>query len=337
MDKSFILNRTFFSFAIPLGLLAGLIFLINSSYLSGNDALNLAITADLLLTIPFIYFLLIRKTSIPKTTVIPMMLLGLLIGTLFLPKDGQNYLSLFKTWCLPLIELSVITLIFIKVRSAISKYKSQKDASIDFFTALKSTCYEILPKQLVWPVITEIAVIYYGFVNWKPRAVKDNEFTYHKKSGSPALFYTLILIIVVEAFAIHLLVERWSVIAAWALLALSIYSGLQVFGFAKSLSQRPISVDENSVTLRYGILSEVEIPFLDIASIELSKKALDKNDFTRKLSPFNDLESHNVVITLKKKSTLTSLYGIKKQFKVLGFYVDEPIAFRQKVNEAIRL
>jgi hypothetical protein len=34
-----------------------------------------------------------------------------------------------------------------------------------------------------------------------------------------------------------------------------------VFGFARSLSKRPISINNESVTLKYGILNEVEIPF----------------------------------------------------------------------------
>ena len=97
-------------------------------------------------------------------------------------------------------------------------------------------------KILVLPFATEVTVFYYGFINWKTRETNVNEFTYHKKSGTPDLSYAFIGIIdLVETIAIHFLLTRWSFIAAWILTALSISTGIQVFGFAKSVTQRPIS------------------------------------------------------------------------------------------------
>jgi hypothetical protein len=307
-----------------------------SSFLNGNDTLNFAITADLLLIVPLVYFLLIRKSEIPNTTVIPVMIIGLLIGSYFLPQESQTYLSIFKTWALPVIEISILTFVIIKVRSAIRKYKGLKGSTPDFFIALKSTCYEILPKKLVLPFATEVAVFYYGFINWKTREINDNEFTYHKKSGTPALFYAFILIIGVETIAIHFLLTRWSFIAAWILTALSIYTAIQVFGFAKSLTQRPIAINQDSLTLKYGILNEVEIPFSDIGKVELSRKSLEKNELTKTLSPLGELESHNVIIHLKKENQLVGLYGMKKKFQVLGLHIDEPKYFNERMENALQ-
>lgn len=253
MNRSLNLNRNILNFGIPLSLLGILIFLMKSSFLANNDTLNLAITADLLLTVPLVYFLLIRKTEIPKTTVVPVLIIGLLIGSYFLPKESQTYLTIFKTWVLPLIEISILTFTIIKVRSAIKKYKNLKGSTPDFFNALKSTCNEILPKKLVLLFATEIAVFYYGFINWKIRGINENEFTYHKNSGTPALFGGFIMIIGIETFALHFLLARWSIVVAWVLTALSVYTAIQVLGFAKSLSKRPISINTDSLTLKYGI------------------------------------------------------------------------------------
>ena len=295
--------------------------------------MELAITVDLLITIPFIYFLLIRKTDIPKTTVIPLMVIGLFVGSYFLPQESQTYLSIFKTWALPIIELSILSFVVIKVRAAIKSYKQLKDASPDFYSTLISVCHEILPQKLVMPFATEVAVMYYGFINWKSRPLQENEFSYHKKSGTPALFGAFIFIIAIETVAFHFLLIRWSTLAAWILTGLSVYTAIQIFGFAKSLSQRPITINTSSLTLRYGILNEVEIPFTNIESIELSQTALEKDPLTKTLSPLGELESHNVVIHLKSSSHLVGLYGMRKEFKVLGLYVDEPVNFKEKVEE----
>lgn len=329
------LNRNIISVGIPLGLFGLLVVLMTSSFLKGSDALNAAITIDLLLTVPIVYFLLIRKTAIPKTTVVPIMVIGLLLGTYFLPEESQTYLSLFKTWALPMIEVSVLTFVIIKVRSTLRKYNRLKGSSPDFFSALKSTCHEILPKALVLPFATEVAVFYYGFIHWKTRALEEHEFTYHKQSGTPTLFAAFILIIAIETVAFHFLLARWSAIAPWVLTALSIYTALQVFGFARSLSKRPISIGTEALTLRYGILNEVEIPFSEIDSLELSTKPLEKDVLTKSLSPLGELESHNLIIRLKSENELTGLYGMKTRFKVLGLYLDEPSRFKVSMDNAL--
>lgn len=336
MNRTINLNRNLIAFGVPLSLLMILIFLIKSSILQGNDTLNLAITADLLLTVPLVYFLLIRKTEIPKTTVIPVMIIGLLIGSYLLPKESQTYLTLFKTWALPIIELSVLTFVVIKVRGAIKKYKGLKGLTPDFYTALKNTCYEILPKYVVMPVVTEIAVFYYGFLNWKKRVLKENEFSYHKDSGTITLLIAIIFIVAIETFIFHFLLSKWSDLAAWILTFVSIYSAIQIFGFLKSMLKRPISLEDNKLYLRYGIMNESTIDLREIDSIEISSRDIELNKKTRKLSFLGELESHNVIIRLKTEHTLIGLYGIKRKYEVLALHVDDKIAFKNRINNALQ-
>jgi len=336
MNRTISASRILITLAVPAAILVFLIFVMKSVDLAGDKTLSLAITLDLLLTVPVIYYLLIRKTNIPKTTVIPITIIGLILGLYFMPIENQNYLTFFKNWLLPIIEFSILIYVAIKVSSTIKKYKELKGTSPDFYSTLKNACGKILPKGIAILMATEIAVIYYGFINWKKREIYENEFTYHKKSGSPALFGALLMIIVVETFAIHLLLANWSLLAAWILTALSVYSGIQILGFAKSLSRRPIAINENSVFLKYGILNEASIQFEDIEKIELSKKPLNLNDkLVRKLSALGELENHNIVVTLSKTHELKGIYGIKRTFKVIGFHIDEPQLFLEKLQNSM--
>ncbi|MTI20069.1 hypothetical protein E1176_03460 [Fulvivirga sp. RKSG066] len=336
MNTPILLNRNLINFGIPLGLLVVIIFLMQSPFLKGNDVINFAITVDLLLTVPLIYFLLIRKSKIPKTTVIPVMVIGLLVGSYFLPKEDQTYLDLFKNWALPIIELSILTLVIIKVRKAVVTYKKLKNVSPDFYDTLKNFCSEILPKKLVFPFATEVAVFYYGFIHWKSRQPENNEYTYHKNSGTPALLGGFILVIAIETIALHYLLAQWNVIIAWTLTGLSIYTAVQLLVFAKALSKRPIIITEETLLLRYGIMNESQIPMADIDSVVLSKKELEKNKLTRTLSPLRDLESHNVIINLKRENTLQGVYGIKKNFKTIGLHIDEPHDFIEEIEKALQ-
>ncbi len=82
MTKSISKSRLAISLAVPFILFAGVILLIKSSlFATQSSQLTFAISVDFLLFVPFVYFLLIRKTAIPKTTVVPMMLVGLFLAT----------------------------------------------------------------------------------------------------------------------------------------------------------------------------------------------------------------------------------------------------------------
>jgi hypothetical protein len=292
--------------------------------LSVNPKLGLAITIDLILTIPLIHFLLIRKTKVPNTTVIPVLLLGVLLGSLFLPEAQQSYLGMFKSQVLPFIELFVLGYMMFKVRKTRLAFKKEMGTTPDFYTALQRTCQEILPKPLVIPFTTEIAVMYYGLIRWRRKTLQANEFSYHKNSGSMALLIAFIFMIAIETVAVHLLLARWSLLAAWILSALSIYTGFQVLGFAKALAQRPIAINEKTLILRYGIMSEATIQLNNIVGVELSNKPVKDIVGAKQLSPLGELESHNLIISVKEEVILKGLYGIKRPFTRIALYADEP-------------
>ena len=337
MNKTINIQKGLVIFGIQL-LLIGLMIVIAKSpiFIANKDYLAIAITFDLLLTVPLIYFLFIRKTTIPKTTVVPFLIIGIVVCSLILPIENQYYLSLFKTWILPIVELSILSFVIYNVVKAIKRYKKNKANSFDFYTTLKETCYEILPKGIVIPVVTEIAVIYYGFINWKKQILKPGEFSYHKNSGTISLLVAIIFIIGVETVVLHILLAKWSTIAAWILSILSIYSAIQLFGFLKSMLKRPISIENDTLYLRYGIMNESVVNIKTIDSIALFTKDIELNKETRKLSFLGNLEGHNVMIKLKKEHTLIGLYGIKRKFKVLVLYIDNKVEFVNQINNALK-
>ncbi|WP_228851775.1 hypothetical protein [Aegicerativicinus sediminis] len=336
MNRKVLLHRNLILVGITSGLLSIIILFTKSPLINGNSTLSIALTVDLLLTVPFVYFLLIRKSQIPKTTAIPVMLIGYLVGTYFLPKESQTYLDLFKTWALPFIELIILAYVIIKVRKALKTFKKLKRVTPDFFDALKNVCQQILPKSLVLPFATEVAVLYYGFIDWKTKITGSNEFTYHKNSGTPTLLGGFIMVIAIETIALHFLLSKWNIVLAWVLTGLSIYTAVQIFGFAKALTKRPIIITENELWLRYGILNESQIPISDIDSVVLSKKELQKDKLTKTISPLGELEGHNVIINLKRENTLKGMYGLKKKFKTILLHIDEPTIFKEKMEIALQ-
>lgn len=335
MKNSIRVPKNSIIFGIPLLLIVFLIFFTKTIFFKENTgALSLAITADLLLTIPIVYFLLIRKTSIPKTTIVPLVILGLVVGYFTIPIENQFYLNLFKTWGLPFIELGVVSYIIHNIVKTVRLYKSHKDdGNNDFFTTLKTTCHKLLPNFIVTPFVTEIAVVYYGFFNWKKRKLKPNEFSYHKENGTVALLLALLFVIAIETIVIHLVLIKWNNVVTWILTNLSIYSGIQIIGFLKSILKRPIMIVNNVLYLRYGIMKETQISINQIESIELSSNDIEISDTNQKLSLLGNLEGHNLIIRLKKENTIRGLYGTKKAYKVLVLQVDQKIEFKNQIDQ----
>ena len=325
------------AFGIPIMMMAAIALLVRSSlFLPDSQIITLALTLDLLLTIPLIYFLLIRRTHVPKVIVVPFVILSTVAASFILPANNQVYVDLFKTWGIPVIEMVVLTFIAVKVRGLVKKVRDNKGQSPDFYTALKEACSDIIPPKLVPLFVTEVSVMYYSFLSWKRRPLATNEFSYHKRSGTPALLGAALAVIAIETVVLHILLAQVSELAAWILTGLSIYAAFQVFGAAKSLARRPIVYGEDRLIMRYGILNESEIAFEDIESVELSGQPLGTDKTIVKLSPLGDMERHNVIIRLHRENVLTGLYGVKKTYKALALHVDDDIAFKNQMDAVIQ-
>ena len=155
------------------------------------------------------------------------------------------------------------------------------------------------------------------------RKLNENEFSYHKDSGTISLLIAIIFIVAIETVVLHILLQKWNVTVAWILTFLSIYSGIQLLGFLKSMSKRPILIKDDKLYLKYGIMKETTIDLKSIDSIEISSKDIELNKETRKISFLGELESHNIIIRLKKENELTGLYGMKRKYKNLVLHVDK--------------
>ena len=337
MNKSTTRSTHLFWVSLPFFLLFGILLFTRSIYFQQqSELISQFLILDLLITIPVVYFWVIQKTNIPKITVVPVIILGMLLGYYTIPEDQHHYLDLFKKYAFPLLEGGVFLFVVFKIRKTIQAFKSNNSQELDFYDVMRKTCQEILPGRLSHFLLSEISVFYYGFMSWKTPGRREGDFTYHKRSGSPALFGALIFIILVETFAVHVVLLKWSSLAATILSVLSIYTAIQFLGFSRSLAKRPISIKDGKLYLRYGIMNETVIAMDEIESIELSRKALKKDDNIKKLSLLGELESHNVIIHCKKEQTLNGLYGMTKPFNSLALHLDEKERFKSEVDRLLR-
>jgi hypothetical protein len=338
MNTLILKNRNLLTFGLPLLLILSIVVIAQSPLFQLHpEELSVAIIFDLILFIPAIYFLLIRKREIPKITTIPFFIAGIVIASLILPKDFQFYLTQVKIWVLPVVETAIFLMVIFKLHQLRKEFKKEALLSSDFYSALKIAAARILPKRLSGAFAAEIAVIYYGFYNWKRKKLKPNEFSYHRSSGTISLLSVFIFLIFIETSVVHILLQKWSTVAALILSILSIYTCLQIFGIMRSMSKRPISIEEDALMLRYGLFSESTIQISSIKDLELSARSIEADNTIKKLSPLRDFDSHNVIIHLENEEVLFGLYGMKSTYQTIALHVDDKEQFAKEIKKVSAL
>jgi len=322
-------------FGIPLLIILFLVILPKTSAFQSAPAdMSVAILLDLLITVPIVYFFIIRKTKIPKFTVIYPFLIGILIAGFIIPIEYQALLSKVKFIAVPLIEVGLVSVLIYKIVQLNKSFKRQANNENDFYDNLLIACNEIFPGRIGRILATEIAVFYYLFSTKKKTDIQENEFTYFKKNGIKTVLIVILFVLLIELFAMHLLLAKWNETVAWVVTLLSVYAMFQIFSISKSLNKRLLSINYHTKTLhlRYGFASQTAIPFECIERIEKTTKTLEDKDHL-KLSVFDMLDAHNVIIYLNKTHLIHRIYGIQKQYKSIALFVDDKELFVRKIEE----
>ena len=321
-------------FLVPLLLIGGCVLLtLTPAFEVQSARLSNAVVIDLVLTTPLVYLLIIRSRAIPKTTVVPVILLGMAVATYIIPKSHQELLQWTKDWLLPILELGVLSYMTWTIRKAILISRKERKGQTDFHDIARSLAASIFPKRVGVLVATEISTLYFALVSWKKHKKASSEFTHHQSTSSQLLLYVFIFLILIEAFAFHLLLQNWNPTVAWVFTILSLYSCLQVLAIAKSLPKRPIVVKDGVLKLRWGLVNQVEIPLEKIEELQYNKKEIPKAPETTHLSPLHSAEGTNVVISLKEPLQMDKMYGFRKSFRKIALYLDNPKSFIEQLNQ----
>ncbi|MEL6653171.1 MAG: hypothetical protein AAFQ87_20400 [Bacteroidota bacterium] len=330
------LSPHFRSYFLPLGLtgllLLGLSLFVLSPYFALHQTdLATAVTLDFVLTVPILYFLLIRKRPISKLSISPVVILSFLLATYLIPRESQSLLIHLRTFALPVLELGIFGFIIWQVGRSIKAIRAQRGQVPDFFHACIAACREIFPDRVARVFATEVSLFYYGLSFRKPTP-SENAFSYHRKNGVLSLYGAFMGLILLEAVGIHFLIAIWSPALAWVLTALSLYSFFQVFGMVRAIPKRPIRFRDQDLFLPYGLLAELAVPFSTIESVEFSRRRVGEEEI-HKLSPLGDFESHNIILHLREPVQMIGLYGRKRNVQKLAFFIDDTAGFQTQLSQ----
>jgi len=298
-----------------------------------SHQLSIGLLADMLLIAPLAYYLIIRKTTVSKLTVLRVFTLGLFIATVLLGSTKTPLLVFIKTWIAPVIELAIIGWMVWKFKRAYQLSKTTQQTAPDFLVHCRNLLHGVFGNETIGNVVaSEVSVFYYLFA--KPHRATDSShyFTSHKSNNILLLLYTFLFMFLVEAAIMHLLFQLWNHTAAWVLTGLSIYSCLQLLAHIRAIKARPTIITDTTLILRNGLLGgDAIVPIDVIERIEFSTKDITDSD-TISMALIKSLENHNVVIYLKEPIIVTKALGIKKPATVILVNMDEQNSFIEVIK-----
>jgi hypothetical protein len=277
------------------------------------------LTLDLIVVVPLGYYLLmVRRRGVPVVTLAPVVVLSVLAAGWILPPKHQMPLRILEALAVPL-ELGVIG--WVAWRAARAFRRARRDEALDPLERLRRAAFEVTRNDRAAAVLAmEAAVFYYAMGSWwaRPHAPAGAfACPHHRRSGHGRIVAALLLLLAFEAIPLHLLLWRWSAVAAWLATAGTLYGALWLIADYRATVLRPILVGEESLLVRSGFRCTLSVPRALIAGVGRKKP-----DFGRESLDATLLGSPTHWLTLSEPLPAEGPYGRRRRVRALGLRAD---------------
>lgn len=308
--------------------------LARSAALAAHPAVPLAITLDLTLVVPALYWLLvIRPSGASAARVVALFVLSLLGARFVLRPDQREFLSYARFLGAP-FELAVIALVVVKVRRAARGFRAA-GMEADVPERIAAALADAFPYPIVGRIFTtELTLGWYAVASWRraphvPAGARA--FTYHRKSGLVALHSAVIAACIVELFLVHLVVHAFSARAAWALSAMSAIGVVWLVGLARAIVLRPVLVTAGGIAVRSGALWTLDVPFDALERVETGRVAAPPRRAPGLLRVGGNGRP-SALLVLREAIMARGPYGRTKAVTTVALALDEPAAFAGAIS-----
>lgn len=316
----------------PLLIVVVSLLLLLAHFLTGGHQWLIQVSAGLIaLGIPLGYYWEIRNNEKKQWLfVLFLLIVSLKIAAFILAHTAYgslqwvNRLLGFIILALVVVRIVFMTVNIVKHYRLLKKTRPESDFSELIATSMSGAIRSETARNMF---SSEIAVFYYLIYKWRSPVI-SNGFSYYRQNGILSLYGISIVILIVELFATGLLFSRLeNKIYERVLLLLSIYSILFIIAHIKAMMFRPVTIDADSIHLRYGLVANVRIDLQNIQSISAFNRSFIKNKESVKLALLSVLEPHNVLVELKEPIDVRLLFKKKTGIKKICFRIDEKDKF----------
>ncbi len=318
---------TIFRLASPIMVLvtASLLAIFILPRLEGDAGIfSAALTLDFTLVVPaLVYVFAVRTGRLPLIALVPVFVAGYAMANLTIPHQHQDVLAMIRFVIIP-AEAALVIYLTVAARRSLKSMP----ATGDFVTQFRTVAQDVLKNRIPADIFTtELSLFYHAFR--KSGKEVDGGFTVHRRVGYVAIVVALIVAIAVETLAVHFFVARWSVVLAWVMTGLSIYSIVWLVGDCRALMSRLTRFSVDRLLFRFGLRWEADIRLSNINAVEVITSGRDL-PFIITLSG-----NPNIWVSFYDSVEFVGLYGIRKKATSLALRLDDPIAFRNELQMRI--
>jgi hypothetical protein len=321
--------------ALALALCGVELWVVTSPQFSPNAGIfSLVVTLDITLGLPLLYyFFVVRAYRLPRISLAAALLVSIVIAGAILPAAHQSYLGRLKL-LIPLIELALLIVLLVKARQLVGEYRTARRQEIYLIDALDAGVRRTLGDYPAMSLlVTEITLVFLACFGWlisfKPTRAGQRAFSYHRTSLYPIILVVMLALMAIETVGVHLLLQKWSDLAAWIVTGLSIYSLLWIIGDFQAARLHPIVLAGDRLHLRLGLRWRVTIDIADIEGIRKPLRADEKRpDYVR----FALAGTPQLVLRLKQPVVVKGLFGMRRTVSLIGVFVDQERAFREEID-----
>jgi hypothetical protein len=296
------------------------------AFASHPDVLAWAFTFDLTISLPLLWwFFAVRTGRAGAVTLIPLFVIGVAAAARIIPAAQHSFVDQLRYIAAPL-DLVTIALVVRRVARI-----RRIDGDGDPIARIERACAELFGNGYAARAAAfEISIIYYAFSGWRKRAPAG--FTVHQRNGWGTVVGVFIFLLAVESIAAHLVVQMWSVKAAWIVTTLDIYGLLWLLGDFQALRLRPTRIESDTLVLNYGLRWRAEIPLSAIAAIE---PVHGEADWKRKgVLKMAMLDEPRLLIRFAAPRTMQGLAGIRRTFDAIAILADDDAGFADALRAA---
>jgi hypothetical protein len=291
------------------------------------DVVAWGFTFDLTISLPFLWWLFaVRSGRASVVTLIPIFLLGLAAAARIIPPAQHTFVDQLRFVAAPL-DLVTMALVIRRV-ARIRRVESSGDP----LDRIERACAELFGRGVAARAVAfEIATFYYAFSGWRKPAPPG--FTVHQRSGWGTVAGVFIFLIAIESVCLHLIVQLWSVKAAWIVTTLDIYGALWLIGDYHALRLRPTRIEDDTLIISYGLRWHAAIPLAAISAIEPVRSEADwKRKGVLKVAI---LDEPRLMIRFRSPQTVHGLAGLTRRIDAVAILADDDVDFETTLRAAM--
>jgi hypothetical protein len=293
----------------------------SSVFLTSPRVLSTAVALDVLLIIPVAYWaLVVRRRLGHARTLIPIVALCILAASAIVPARHAGVLAWARYLITP-VEVGLLAYIVYKVRAMLASGCASRagDPVEAASAALQDALGSLFAARLI---ASEFAVSYYALASWGRRPHVPEGASGFAPARAATVIAVLVPIVALETMGMHMLISRWSVLAAWILTALSAYTMLWVFADYRAMAMRPTLVTRDEIVIRVGLRCSLRAP-LTLVEHAQSTSWRDRGRSLPGHLNMASPDSPNILVAFREPITAQRIFGVTTTIKSVGLRVQD--------------